>query len=146
MNTAANQLQISGKILEIGTEMANEIGNTTWRKQDFVIQTEEKYSKTIHLSVWGDNILWLQRCKVGDLVNAMINVSSKKVGDRWFTEAVAWRIEVDIIRMKTLKELDNLKDSYNFRVKNESPVSVNTPFQFLTLKGEGMATEQRIQT
>lgn len=108
MNTAANQLQISGKILEIGTESANEIGATTWRKQDFVIQTEEKYSKTIHLSVWGDNILWLQRCKVGDLVNAMINVSSKKVGDRWFTEAVAWRIEVDIIRMKTLKELDNL--------------------------------------
>jgi len=108
MNTAANQLQISGKILEIGTETANEIGGTTWRKQDFVIQTEEKYSKTIHLQVWGDNILWLQRCKVGDLVNAMINISSKKVGERWFTEAVAWRIEVDIIRMKTLKELDNL--------------------------------------
>ena len=108
MNTAANQLQISGKILEIGTETTNEIGANVWKKQDFVIQTEEKYSKTIHLSVWGDNILWLQRCKVGDLVNAMINVSSKKVGDRWFTECVAWRIEVDIIRMKTLKELDNL--------------------------------------
>jgi hypothetical protein len=108
MNTAANQLQISGKILEIGTEMANEIGNNVWKKQDFVIQTDEKYSKTIYLSVWGDNILWLQRCKVGDLVNAMINVSSKKVGDRWFTEAVAWRIEVDIQRMKTLKDLEQL--------------------------------------
>jgi hypothetical protein len=108
MNTAANQLQISGKILEIGTETTNEIGANVWKKQDFVIQTEEKYSKTIHCSVWGDNILWLQRCKVGDLVNAMINVSSKKVGDRWFTECVAWRIEVDIIRMKTLKDLEQL--------------------------------------
>jgi hypothetical protein len=108
MSTGINQLQISGKILEIGTEMANEIGNTIWKKQDFVIQTDEKYSKTIHLSVWGDNILWLQRCKIDDLVNVMINVSSKKVGDRWFTEAVAWRIEVDIVRMKTLKELNNL--------------------------------------
>ena len=50
------------------------------------------------------------------------------------------------VELQKQKELDNLKDSYNFRVKNESPVSVNTPFQFLTLKGEGMATEQRIQT
>lgn len=108
MNTATNQLQISGKILEIGTEMANEIGNNTWKKQDFVIQTDEKYSKTISISVWGDNILWLQRCKVGDIVNAMINVSSKKVNDRWFTEVTAWRIEVDIQRMKTLKDLQEL--------------------------------------
>jgi hypothetical protein len=50
------------------------------------------------------------------------------------------------IELQKQKEFENLKDSYNFRVKNESPVSVNTPFQFLTIKGEGMATEQRIQT
>ena len=108
MNTGINQLQISGKILEIGTETANEIGNNVWKKQDFVIQTDEKYAKTISISVWGDNILYLQRCKVGDLVNAMINVSSKKAGDRWFTEVTAWRIEVDIQRMKTLKDLQEL--------------------------------------
>jgi hypothetical protein len=42
-------------------------------------------------------------------------------------------------------ELNTLKNEYNFReVKNESPVSLNTPFQFLTLQGERMATEQRI--
>lgn len=51
------------------------------------------------------------------------------------------------IEIQKQKELNSLKDQYNFReVKNESPVSINTPFQFLTLKGEGMATEQRIQT
>jgi hypothetical protein len=108
MNTATNQLQISGKILEIGTESANEIGANVWKKQDFVIQTDEKYTKTIHCQVWGDNILYLQRCKVGDIVNVMINVSSKKAGERWFTEITAWRIEVDIQRMKTLKDLQEL--------------------------------------
>jgi predicted secreted Zn-dependent protease len=108
MNTGINQLQISGKILEIGTETANEIGNNIWKKQEFVIQTDEKFPKTIQINVWGDNILYLQRCKEGDLVNAMINVSSKKTGDRWFTEVTAWRIEVDIQRMKTLKDLQQL--------------------------------------
>jgi predicted secreted Zn-dependent protease len=108
MNTGINQLQISGKILEIGTETANEIGNNVWKKQEFVIQTDEKYPKTIQINVWGDNILYLQRCKEGDLVNAMINVSSKKAGERWFTEVTAWKIEVDIQRMKTLKDLQEL--------------------------------------
>ena len=108
MNTGINQLQISGKILEIGTETANEIGNNVWKKQEFVIQTDEKYPKTIQINVWGDNILYLQRCKEGDLVNAMINVSSKKAGERWFTEVTAWRIEVDIQRMKALKDLEQI--------------------------------------
>jgi hypothetical protein len=49
------------------------------------------------------------------------------------------------IELLKQKELNSLKNEYNFReVKNESPVSLNTPWQFLTLKGEGMATEQRI--
>jgi len=108
MNTGINQLQISGRIHEIGTETANEIGNNVWKKQDFVIHTDEKFPKTISINVWGDNILYLQRCKVGDIVNVMINVNSKKAGERWFTEVTAWKIEVDIQRMKTLKDLQEL--------------------------------------
>jgi hypothetical protein len=100
MNTTTNQLQISGKVLEIGTETTNEIGAITWRKKDFVLQTDEKYPKTIHIQVWGDNILWLDRCHIGDIVNVMINVSSKKSKDKWFTEVVAWRIDVDIHKIK----------------------------------------------
>lgn len=51
------------------------------------------------------------------------------------------------IELQRQKELNDLKDSYNFRVvNNESPISINTPLKFLTVKGEGMATEQRVQT
>lgn len=100
MNTTSNHLQIAGKILEIGTESTNEIGGNTWKKQEFVIQTDEKYPKQIHINVWGDNLIWLQRCKEGDFVTALINISSKKSKDKWFTEVVAWRIDVDIVKMK----------------------------------------------
>jgi hypothetical protein len=100
MNTTTNHLQIAGKILEIGTESTNEIGGNTWKKQDFVIETEEKYTKTIHINVWGDNLLWLQRCHIGDFVTCMINISSKKSKDKWFTEVTAWRIDVDMLKMK----------------------------------------------
>jgi hypothetical protein len=100
MNTELKHLQIAGKILEIGTETANEIGGNTWKKNEFVIQTDEKYPKTIHINVWGDNLLWLSRCNVGDFVTAMINISSKKSKDKWFTEVVAWRIDIDMLKMK----------------------------------------------
>jgi hypothetical protein len=93
---------ISGRILEISSASTGENSSTglTWTKQDFVIQTEEKYPKQIALTVWGDNGIWLSRCIVGDMVKCQINIQSKKSGDRWFTEIAAWRIDIDIVAMK----------------------------------------------
>lgn len=102
MNTKNNQLLITGEILEISSPTTGENGLTglTWTKQEFVIQTNEKYPKQIALTVWGDNGIWLSRCIVGDLVNCQINIQSKKSGDRWFTEIAAWRIDIDVVAMK----------------------------------------------
>jgi hypothetical protein len=103
MNSKNNQLSIFGEILEIGSPITGEIGakGTAWTKQDFLIRTDEKYPKEISLSVWGDNGIWLSRCIVGDMVECKINIQSKKVNDRWFTEITAWRIDVDVVAMKS---------------------------------------------
>ena len=88
--------------------MSSEIGTATWKKQEFILETGEKYVKLINISVWGDNLMWLERCQVDDFVNVMINISSKKVNERWFTEIAAWRIDIDMIRMKQYKEMNQL--------------------------------------
>jgi hypothetical protein len=100
MNTTSNLLQIAGKILEIGTKTVIEISGNQWEKQEFVIETEEKYPKTINIHVWGDNVLYLQRCEIGDFIVANINIASKKSQDKWFTEVTAWKIIIDIERLK----------------------------------------------
>jgi hypothetical protein len=123
MNTANNQLLIFGKILEISSPITGENGATglQWTKQEFVLQTDEKYPKQIALTVWGDNGIWLSRCIVGDLVKCQINIQSKKSGDKWFTEIAAWRIDVDIVAMK-----QNISQSNTY--KSEPASTDDIPF------------------
>lgn len=93
--TTENRLLISGYIREIGTLESGE----TWKKQEFTIETVEKYPKELRISCWSNNIEYLSRCKEGDLVNVYFNVQSRSHSGKWYTEVSAWRIDVDIRAM-----------------------------------------------
>ena len=93
--TTEKQLSIRGYIREIGTQETGE----TWKKQEFTIETVDKYPKLLRISCWNSAIEWLQRTKVEDLVNVYFNVQSRKHSDKWYTEVTAWRIEVDVRAM-----------------------------------------------
>jgi len=95
MTTENKQLSIRGYIREIGTQDSGE----TWKKQEFTIETVEKYPKELRISCWNNNVEWLSRCKVGDLVNVLFNVQSRSYNGKWFTEVSAWRIDVDVRAM-----------------------------------------------
>ncbi len=96
MSTPKNNLTISGRITEIGTQANGE----TWQKQDFTIETLEQYSKIVNIHVWNDKIEQLSRCLVNDIVTCYINISSRKHENRYFTEVTAWKVEVDFNRMR----------------------------------------------
>jgi hypothetical protein len=90
--TTENKLSIFGYIRYIDTLQQGE----TWKKQEFTIETVEKYPKEVRISCWNNNIEYLSRCKVGDPVNVSFNVQSRQYKENWFTELSAWRIDVDI--------------------------------------------------
>jgi hypothetical protein len=96
MKTENKQLFISGKILEIG---AQESGDT-WQKQEFTVVTIDKYPNEVRFSVWNKNLIWLERVKVGDIVNVYFNMLSQKHNEKWYTVLTAWRIEVNIWAMQ----------------------------------------------
>ena len=96
MNTPTNNLTISGRITEIGTQAQGE----NWQKQDFTIETLEQYSKTVNIHVWNDKIEQLTRCRIGDVVLCRINISSRKHENRFYTEVTAWKVEVDFNTMR----------------------------------------------
>jgi len=96
MTTATNNLTISGRITEIGTQAQGE----TWQKQDFTIETLEQFSKLVNIHVWNDKIEQLSRCRIGDVVLCRINISSRKHENRFYTEVTAWKVEVDFNRMR----------------------------------------------
>jgi hypothetical protein len=96
MSTTTNNLTITGRITEIGTQAQGE----SWQKQDFTIETLEQFSKLVNIHVWNDNIEQLTRCRIGDVVLCRINISSRKHENRYYTEVTAWKVEVDFNRTR----------------------------------------------
>lgn len=86
------ELKITGKVTQILEEQSGEGRNGTWRKQEFIIQTDGDYPKDVCVVQWGDNIdqFALQE---GERVTAHIDIQSREFKGRWYTDVKVWRIE-----------------------------------------------------
>ena len=87
-------LDITGKIIQIMNETSGQskTGNT-WTKQEFVIETYDKFPRKVMMSVMGDKVQELKRFKVGDEIKASLNIESREYNSRWYTDVRAWKIE-----------------------------------------------------
>ena len=92
MNTTKNQLVILGKVLEI---LPITQGNE-YKNQVFSITTIGDFPSTVAFTVWEKSIIYLERIQVEDIVQVLFNVKSRKHNDKYYTELIAWRIDVDI--------------------------------------------------
>ena len=65
---------------------------STWKKQEFVMETLESYPKKIHFSIWGDRIETSNISK-DDLIEAKVNIESREYNERWYTSIRAWSVK-----------------------------------------------------
>ena len=84
-------MEISGKIIQILPEETGEGRNGPWKKQNFVIETEEQFPKKVCITVWGDKVD-LKSFAANDAVTASINIESREYNGRWYTDVKAWRL------------------------------------------------------
>ena len=87
-------MEIKGKIR---TAFPMQEGNnsqtgSTWKKQEFVMETLESYPKKIHFSIWGDRIETSNISK-DDLIEAKVNIESREYNERWDTSIRAWSVK-----------------------------------------------------
>jgi hypothetical protein len=89
-------LEITGKIIQIMDETSgtSKAGNA-WTKQEFVIETFDKFPKKVAISVMGDKVAELKKFKSGDQIKASLNIDSREYQGKWFTNINAWKIESD---------------------------------------------------
>ena len=85
-------LKITGKVTQILEEQSGEGKNGTWRKQEFILQTEGDYPKDVCIIQWGDNIDQFA-IKEGERLTTHIDIQSREFKGRWYTDIKAWRIE-----------------------------------------------------
>ena len=85
-------MEISGKIVKLLPLQSGQSRNGEWRKQDFILETEEQYPKKVCISAWGDKIDQFQLAE-GKQVKASINIESREYNEKWYTDVKVWRLE-----------------------------------------------------
>lgn len=73
-------------------EVSGQGKNGTWRKQEFIIETEGQYPKKVCITMWGDKIDQFALAE-GDAITASIDIESREYNQRWYTEVKTWKVE-----------------------------------------------------
>ncbi len=85
-------MEISGTVVSILPEQNGTSKNGTWRKQEFILETEGQYPKKVCIMMWGDKIEQFAISE-GEMVTASIDAESREYNQRWYTDLKAWKVE-----------------------------------------------------
>ena len=89
-------MEIKGKITKILEPVTGEKkdGSGSWTKQNFLVETEEKYNNLFCFEVFGDEKVqnFQKYNKVGQEVNVEFNVSTNEFKGNYYTSLSAWKI------------------------------------------------------
>ena len=84
-------MDINGKIIELLPEQSGESANGTWRKQQYILETDSQYPKKICFIIWSDKIDELS-IKQGENLSVSIDIESREYNGRWYTDVKAWQV------------------------------------------------------
>lgn len=84
-------MEISGKIIRISPLQTGQGRNGEWKKQEFVIQTDGPYPKSVCFTVW-NNKIDLGLHTENQAVKVSFDPESREFNGRWYTDLIAWRI------------------------------------------------------
>ncbi len=86
-------MEISGKIIKKLDIVTGSNDRGGWQKQEFIIETEDKYPKKVCISAWADKVDELTKYDIGANVKCSLNVESREYNNRWYTDLRFWKIE-----------------------------------------------------
>ena len=87
-------IAITGKVTQILEEQSGTSKNGPWRKQDFILETEDKYPKPVCITQWGDDIESFA-VREGERLTAHVDIQRREYNGRWYTDVKAWRVTRD---------------------------------------------------
>jgi hypothetical protein len=85
-------MEISGTIIKLLPLQTGQSKNGGWKKQDFILETEDQYPKKVCISAWGDKIDQFQLAE-GKKIKAAINIESREYNEKWYTDVKVWRVD-----------------------------------------------------
>lgn len=86
-------MEIVGKIKEFTPIESGTSSNGPWQKRQVVIVTLDQDPVYIAFTAMGRRLEELNAHNPGDVVRIRFGVTSRKVNERWFTDAQLWQIQ-----------------------------------------------------
>ena len=87
-------MEITGKLVQKLAPMTGEGRNGMWKKQNFVIETQESYPKKICFTSWGDKID-LNSINETDVIKVFFDIESREFNNNWYTDLKPWKVEIN---------------------------------------------------
>lgn len=86
-------MEITGKIILVLPEQSgvSKAGNT-WKKREYVLETQETYPKKVLFDFFGDKADKYP-LTVGQTVKLSFDIESREYNGRWFTSIRGWQAE-----------------------------------------------------
>jgi len=101
-------MKVTGKLVKLlDTETGTSKTGKEWKKQQFVLETQDEYNPHICITTFGDNIENIKNIKIGTEITAHINVGSKEYNGRYYHNINLWKIETET-------QTENKKDDLPF--------------------------------
>ena len=89
-----NNLEITGEVVNVLPIQKGTSAKGEWSKQEFVVQSGDKYPKIVCMELWNDGIAQFLP-SVGDTVTTSVNVESREYNGKYYTNVKAWKVQSD---------------------------------------------------
>ncbi len=87
-------LTIKGKLIKIlNAESGVARAGNSWKKQEFVIETNDQFPKKICFTLFNDKVALLKGFSEGEDLEVSFDVDSREYNNKWFHNINAWKIE-----------------------------------------------------
>lgn len=86
-------MEIKGKIIrKLDLMQGTSKAGNPWKKQEYVLETQDAYPKQVHFDFFGDKADQFP-LNIGDFVNLSFDIESREYNGRWFTSIRGWKAE-----------------------------------------------------
>ncbi|HZL08408.1 MAG TPA: DUF3127 domain-containing protein [Prolixibacteraceae bacterium] len=87
-------MQVKGTLLQIlKQESGVSKAGKDWKKQDFVIETNEQFPKKVCFTLFGDKISLIEGTTEGTEIEVFFSLESREFNGKWYHNINAWKIE-----------------------------------------------------
>lgn len=88
-------MEITGRVIQVMEVKTGTSGKGSWSKQDFVLETGDKYPKKVCITLWGQENIDKYDLVEGMRVTAFLEIESREYNGNWYTNVKAWKIQWD---------------------------------------------------